>query len=355
MIKLLPTVLLAAISIFSSTAVESRVIDGAKVLEDESTSFNIFIYSPDGLCSGSLISPTFILTAGHCFKGSDISNVKVIHGTEFKYHTTTNAPKVKDVYVHPEFDRTTLQNDLALIELQEQVDPAYRPIILMKGVPGRVFPIQTFGYSPVIKDPNFDLLSSWKDISPSYNRDELEKNGITRLHTKVLAAIADKDSSIHMEQQHGGICSGDSGGPVTVNVNGLLMQIGINRAAARTSDQTVTCNSTGNALGVMSYLPWIKEIMSRSESTLPEPHQFESTDSLNSNDEKCIRLQLKVVDQSRSYRPTKNKKCFRSIIWNLKLLDSDLKRYCVSEGTKSYPKYVSDAVEKLEAECQSDN
>lgn len=70
-------------------------------------------------CSGTLISPSFVLTAGHC-KTADAEAV-FVGGT-----TTTNGEKygVKQSFTHPDFnlDAFPVANDIAMIQLDREVE-----------------------------------------------------------------------------------------------------------------------------------------------------------------------------------------------------------------------------------------
>jgi len=72
-------------------------------------------------CGGSLITNEFIITAAHCLKGINYSKIKLILGdhdrrkkTEFKITRL-----VGEVFLRPDFEKKTFNNDLALVKLTD--------------------------------------------------------------------------------------------------------------------------------------------------------------------------------------------------------------------------------------------
>jgi secreted trypsin-like serine protease len=84
------------------------------------------------MCTGALISPRIVLTAGHCAFNSHTSQIVV--PSDITFHAgwrnghSAASRKVRRIVVHPEYKFTgsinvpgTVQNDLALFELEDDI------------------------------------------------------------------------------------------------------------------------------------------------------------------------------------------------------------------------------------------
>ncbi|XP_070579931.1 ovochymase-like isoform X2 [Ptychodera flava] len=111
--------------------VSSNIIGGsATTVEEWPWQSMINIYSLIGLeshiCGGTLIHPKWVLTAAHCINNwLDPVPYSVNLGTT--YRTAFNESSrvlvdVKNVYIHPDFDLDTYDNDIALLEFVESVN-----------------------------------------------------------------------------------------------------------------------------------------------------------------------------------------------------------------------------------------
>jgi secreted trypsin-like serine protease len=73
------------------------------------------------LCGGSVISPSWVITAAHCMKDVIASDINVYAGSNDLWSGNQIRNGLR-VIVHPNYDPNTLSNDIALIKLSSPLD-----------------------------------------------------------------------------------------------------------------------------------------------------------------------------------------------------------------------------------------
>ncbi|XP_070185418.1 tryptase gamma-like [Littorina saxatilis] len=223
-------------------------------------------------CGASVISADWILTAGHCVGGAthktDDWTFIAGHTRRPAYSTHRQIRKAKKLFLHPEFNPTTVNNDIAIIQLDKPLvlDDYLRPVCLPK--PGQEIDIGTRCY-----------VAGWgktDSMAPTYQSAVREVSLDVVTWDSCMAAVQRSEMPVPYKLTHnmfcaGGAaghdaCQGDSGGPFMCrmpNTTDQWYQAGI-------VSWGISC-AIPNAPGIYTKLPlyidWITETMKNNSST----------------------------------------------------------------------------------------
>lgn len=168
-----------------------------------------------GLCTGTLITPDWILTAAHCIQGVSVGSVRVLFGTVNINQSTGVSRSVSAVYPHPLFSQNALgKRDIGLIKLAAPVtDVAPIPVNLVKekAPVGIEVTMVGFGATGTGGGGSIGIEYIVQQTSVACN-----------------AFSGSNDDLLCFSQVSGkGKCQGDSGGPSFAMVDGRVTQVGI--------------------------------------------------------------------------------------------------------------------------------
>lgn len=165
------------------------------------------------ICTGTLVAPRTVLTAGHCVRPEDasmrFSNYEVVFGSNANSATARRLP-VASVVPHPRYNPQVFGAfDIGVVLLA--ADAPVKPIPVAKSLPnltGR--PVTHVGFGHTV----------------SINRETKSGAGGQKF---MLTLPVTEHSNITLRTGNGqsGICNGDSGGPALANMNGGEVVVGV--------------------------------------------------------------------------------------------------------------------------------
>ncbi len=175
-------------------------------------------------CGGSLIGPTWVLTAGHCVDDATPGDLQVLAGTVTLVAGSGDRVGVNRIVIHPGYDPQTQVNDLALVELARQ--PSGSSPVRIAGVddadltsPGTVATTLGWGATaivPAIGDYPSRLQQTTLPIQP----------GAACVSTLGTAFVAELMVCAGTATRN--TCLGDSGGPLLARtIDGQYVAVGV--------------------------------------------------------------------------------------------------------------------------------
>ncbi len=217
--------------------VPSGIIGGEATTTDPAV---VFVSTPDGVCTGTLIASQTVLTAAHCLKFAAQDNRHfegvVGFGNQVGQLTTIDSIRLlpQRYYTTGLFDG----RDIALIRLKDPAPPNITPIPvnrreLTAADVGQMARAIGFGHT---------------------NGAEQTGAGIKRTVTMPIVEIDDEFVILGTDEKN--TCQGDSGGPILMMIDGVEKVVGV------TAFGLQGCVGAGNKTRVDSYLDFIDEVVS---------------------------------------------------------------------------------------------
>ncbi len=233
---------------------ETKIVGGVSgVISD--FPWQVYYISGNFMCGGSIINGKWVLTAAHCTKDNNgnpisASNMKVKVGANNPYNSLDGMIYlVSEVIVHEGFNNQTLENDIALLRIQDTIKFANAvPIKLLTATD-----IAAGAVSPGV----MSWVTGWGLTNVSQNTlptslQKVQLPLVTNLQAStVWGSIPSTDMMAGYLNGNKDACNGDSGGPLVVPVLGEYKLAGI------VSWGSQNCNTYGAYTRVSLFNTWI--------------------------------------------------------------------------------------------------
>jgi secreted trypsin-like serine protease len=196
--------------------------------------------SRGSVCTGTVLTPSVVITAGHCVAGSRE------YAVAYKDGGSPTLQAVRSVSLHPQFSRkASVSVDMALVRLETPLPSRFSPVAVddadREHAVGQTKMIAGFG-----------LARDGDDASAGTLR-QASVTVLPRYYPRFLR-LGVQDGSL-------AICKGDSGGPVfTDGFTGPVL-VGVIYAAERNGGRQ--CGATAQAVRIAPQRAWIDGVLAR--------------------------------------------------------------------------------------------
>ncbi|KAI4877794.1 hypothetical protein NFI96_012648, partial [Prochilodus magdalenae] len=239
------------------STVQTWIVGGEDVSSQTRWPWQVSLHSSGyHRCGGSIITPSWIVTAAHCFRLLSEPNQWTVYAgyltqSEMRFVT---GQSVSQIISHPGYDASTHANDIALMKLRT-------PLILDFNVQPVCLPNAGISFSA----PTDGFITGWgSQVNQGYGSNVLQEARVSLISRSVCNSWQVYNGKITNAmicagQLEGGVdsCQGDSGGPLVAQENSLWWLVG----DTSWGDGCGLRNKPGVYGNVAHFLEWIYQEM----------------------------------------------------------------------------------------------
>nr|CAD7448238.1 unnamed protein product [Timema bartmani] len=230
---------------------DPRIIGGASAARGQFPWQAYLILGGSGLCGGSIISSSWILTAAHCLQGFDTFSVTLGSTSRAVAQVGSHTQVSRLAIIHAQYSGLLIRNDIGLIRLNHDV--LFSDVIAPVRLPSWSQSANSFSGYPAIVSGFGLTVGGGSTASATLNYADVAI--ISNTACSATFPLNLRESNICTSSTNGkSPCNGDSGGPLVIlETDGLYTEVGI--VSFGTKDCPV--GSPAAFTRVTSFLDWI--------------------------------------------------------------------------------------------------